>query len=103
MNLQGWHTYYVYILTNRNKTVLYTGVTNNMARRLMEHQENILSKKRTFAARYNCRHLMYYEKFTWVHNAIAREKEIKGWLRVKKLNLIKRMNPEMEFLEHLFL
>lgn len=102
MHSEGWHTYYVYILTNKNKTVLYTGITNNLARRLQEHRNGILEKKSTFAARYNCRHLLYYEKFTWVQEAIAREKEIKGWLRVKKLELIKTQNPSMEFLEDMF-
>lgn len=103
MNREGWHTYYVYIITNRNKTVLYTGVTNNLVRRLSEHHENIVLKKTTFAVRYNCRHLVYYEIFNWIHDAIAREKEIKGWLRIKKLNLIKSANPDMEFLEESFL
>ncbi len=103
MKKEGWHTYYVYILTNKNRTVLYTGMTNNVQRRLSEHKENIRLNRKTFAARYNCKHLVYYEKFTWVHNAIAREKEIKGWLRIKKLSLIKTMNPNMDFLEHSFL
>ncbi|TMU55007.1 GIY-YIG nuclease family protein [Flagellimonas algicola] len=98
-----FRTYYIYILTNKNKTVLYTGVTNSLTRRLSEHHENIILRKRTFAARYNCRHLLYYEQFSRIIDAIAREKEIKGWLRVKKLKLIKSMNPEMEFMEHLFL
>lgn len=103
MNYLGWHTYYVYILTNKNRTVLYTGVTNNLSRRLSEHSDNIKHNKNTFTGRYKCKHLLYYEKFTWIHDAIAREKEIKGWLRIKKLNLIKMANPNLEFLENLFL
>ncbi|MEZ4809900.1 MAG: GIY-YIG nuclease family protein [Allomuricauda sp.] len=80
------HTYYVYILTNQNKTVLYTGMTNNLERRLIEHVENICLEKKTFAAKYKCKYLLYYEKYTWVQDTIAREKEIKGWIRLKKLN-----------------
>jgi putative endonuclease len=58
--------------------------------------------KKTFASRYKCRHLLYYEKFTWILQAIAREKEIKGWSRKKKIALIKTINPNLNFLEFLF-
>ncbi len=102
MQKEGWHTYYVYILTNKNRTVLYTGMTNNLAKRLFQHSENIHLGKKTFAAKYKCKHLLHYEKFTWVYDAIAREKEIKGWLRAKKLELIKKENPGLDFLEGLF-
>jgi putative endonuclease len=102
MNYEGYHTYHVYVITNQHKSVLYTGVTNYLARRLHEHHTNILQKKKTFAAKYNCRHLLYYEKFTWIQEAIAREKEIKGWRREKKMNLIKTINPKLNFLEYLF-
>lgn len=102
MQKNGWHTYYVYILTNFHKTVLYTGMTNNLSRRLFEHHNDILNKKGTFVSRYKCRHLLYYEKYIWVKEAIAREKEIKGWLRVKKLELIQSQNPDMKFLEDMF-
>ena len=102
MQKQGWHTYHVYILTNQHKSVLYTGVTNYLAKRLFQHQEGFRLNKNNFTAKYQCRHLLYYEEFTWVHNAIAREKEIKGWLRVKKLDLIKTINPDLNFLEYLF-
>ncbi len=95
--------YYVYILTNRNKTVLYTGMTNNLVRRLTEHQENIRLGKKSFAAKYRCKHLVHFEEYTWVQNAIAREKEIKGWVRRKKLDLIKSENPNLDFLEEAFL
>ncbi len=57
----GYHTYYVYIITNKNKSVLYTGVTNYLAKRLFQHSENIRLKKKTFASRYNCSYLLYYE------------------------------------------
>lgn len=96
-------TYYVYILTNRNKTVLYTGMTNDLARRLIEHGENIRLGKKTFTSRYKCKHLLYFEKYSWVQDAISREKEIKGWVRAKKVELIKTINPDMEFLEGNFL
>jgi putative endonuclease len=59
-------------------------------------------KKESFASKYKCKHLLYYEKFTWIQEAIAREKEIKGWRRQKKLNLIKTINPNLKFLECLF-
>ena len=102
MNYEGHHVYHVYIITNQSKSVLYIGVTNYLARRLHEHNRNILDKKKTFAARYNCRHLLYYEKFTWIQEAIACEKEIKAWRREKKMNLIKTINPKFNFLEYLF-
>lgn len=98
----GFHTYHVYIITNKNKTVFYTGVTNYLARRLHEHNLNIKSNAKTFAAKYKCLHLLYYEKYTWVQDAIAREKEIKGWRRSKKIELIKSINPDLNFLEYLF-
>ena len=93
---------YIYILTNKPKSVFYTGVTNNLRKRLNLHHENIVSKNKTFALQYNVHFLLYYEKFTWIHDAIAREKEIKGWRREKKLELIKSINPDFEFLNYLF-
>ncbi|MFK7061481.1 GIY-YIG nuclease family protein [Flavobacterium oreochromis] len=96
---EGYHTYYVYIITNKNKTVLYIGVTNNLKLRIQQHQDNIKSNKNTFASRYNACFLIYYEKFTWIQEAIAREKELKGWRREKKMELIARSNPTMEFIE----
>ncbi|WP_310379906.1 GIY-YIG nuclease family protein [Flavobacterium sp.] len=97
---EGYHTYYVYILTNKAKTVLYTGVTNNLKIRLQQHIEGI--NPNSFTAKYKAHYLLYYEKFTWIQKGIAREKEIKGWVRVKKIELIKTINPEMNFLNHLF-
>ncbi|MFH6603612.1 GIY-YIG nuclease family protein [Maribacter algicola] len=99
---QGYHVYHVYIITNKNRTVLYTGVTNYLAKRLYQHVENAKTGKKTFTAMYKCNHLLYYEKFEWIHDAIAREKEIKGWRREKKVALIKIINPELNFLEYLF-
>ena len=99
---QGYHTYYIYIITNKSKTVLYTGVTNSLKKRLSEHKDNIVSGKKTFASKYEVHFLLYYEKFTWIQEAIAREKEIKGWTRAKKIELVKLINPELNFLNHLF-
>jgi putative endonuclease len=90
--------YFVYITTNPKKTVLYTGVTNDLVRRLTEHWEDNLYGKRTFAAKYFCYNLIYYETFSDIQHAIEREKEIKGWIRLKKENLINSMNPEWRFL-----
>lgn len=101
MHLQeGFHTYFIYILTNKAKSVFYVGVTNNLKKRLLKHKENILFESKTFASKYNVEFLLYYEKFTWIQEAIAREKEIKGWRREKKIALIKTMNPELEFLDY---
>ena len=91
------HNYYVYILTNPAKTVLYIGVTNDLARRINEHYEERTSKK-SFAGRYHCYYLLYYEYFNQIDFAIRREKELKGWTRKKKEDLIKNQNPEMKFL-----
>jgi len=103
MQLQeGYHTYYIYIITNKAKTVLYTGVTNNLKIRLEQHNNNIVSGNKTFASKYNVHFLLYYEKFTWIQEAIVREKEIKGWRKEKKINLIKTINPDLNFLNHLF-
>jgi putative endonuclease len=99
---EGYHTYYIYILTNKSRTVFYTGVSNNLRQRLKQHQENILLGNKTFASRYNVEFLLFYEKFTWIQEAIAREKEIKGWDRNKKLQLIKTINPDLDFLNYLF-
>ena len=92
------HNYYVYITSNKNKTVLYTGVTNDLKRRLFEHEEDSNGPKLFFAGKYNCYHLAYYERFQYIQDAIKREKEIKGWKRIKKENLISQLNPEWNFL-----
>ncbi len=91
------HNYYVYIVTNHSKTSLYTGVTNDLGRRLYEHFEN-RGKHETFAGRYHCYNLVYYERFQFIEQAIARETEIKGWVRKKKEALIVSVNPEWKFL-----
>ena len=86
----------MYILTNRHRRVLYTGVTNNLAVRLLQHSSFL--NPESFTARYKCFYLVYYEKFTWIQEAIAREKEIKNLRRSLKLDLIRNANPNMEFL-----
>jgi len=89
--------YFVYITTNPKKTVLYTGVTNNLAIRLQQHFEN-RGKPETFAGKYYCYKLLYYERFTAINMAIEREKEIKDLSRERKLHLIKQLNPYLDFL-----
>ena len=83
--------YYVYILTNWNNKVLYTGVTNNLERRLYEHQNELADG---FTKRYHVHKLVYYDTTTDVTAAIAREKQIKGWTRQKKNALVETINPE---------
>ena len=89
--------FYVYILTNLNKTVLYTGVTNHLKKRIIEHYQS-RGENITFSGRYRTFYLLYFEVFRYIDKAIKREKEIKGWRREKKINLIKTKNPSMEFL-----
>ena len=86
------HNYYVYIMTNKNNTVLYTGVSNNLRRRVSEHKNKFYPK--SFTARYNINKLVYYEYFNDINLAIAREKQIKGWLRAKKITLIESINKD---------
>ena len=99
---EGYHSYYVYIITNKHRNTFYTGVTNNISIRLSQHKSNIDIGVKTFASHYQIYLLVYYEKFTWIQNAIAREKEIKGWNRDKKLALIRSFNPNFEFLNDRF-
>ncbi|HGE69929.1 TPA: GIY-YIG nuclease family protein [Candidatus Poribacteria bacterium] len=83
--------YYVYIMTNKNNTVIYTGITNNLKRRVYEHKEKII---RSFTSRYNVNKLVYYEIFEDTYNAISREKQIKAGSRGKKINLVNNFNPQ---------
>lgn len=80
---------YIYIITNRSKT-LYTGVTGNLSKRVYEHKTGACDG---FTKRYQIDRLVYYETFKYVNNAIAREKQIKRWSRIKKVQLIVSMNP----------
>ena len=97
---EGIYTFYIYILTNKNRSVLYTGVTNNLHKRLKQHEDK--TNPNSFTAKYNAHYLIYYEKFSWIHQAIEREKEIKNYSRAKKLELIREINPNLEFKNHLF-
>jgi putative endonuclease len=81
--------YFVYIMTNRSKT-LYVGITNNLMRRVSEHKSGSGSE---FTTKYKLDRLVYFERFQDVHNAIKREKRIKGWLRIKKIALLVSVNP----------
>jgi putative endonuclease len=77
-------------MSNKNNTVLYTGITNNLERRIFEHKEKMAEG---FTKRYNVTKLVYYEMFTDSHDAIQREKQIKDGSRKKKMDLINNMNP----------
>jgi putative endonuclease len=92
------HNYFVYITTNPKKTVLYVGVTNNLYVRMEQHFEDNVTERKTFAGKYFCYNLIYWERFQYVQDAIAREKEVKGWRREKKEELINTVNPTWEFL-----
>jgi len=82
--------YYVYIMTNKSRT-LYTGVTGDLMRRVYEHKNKLVQG---FTSKYNIQYLVYYESTSAVYAAVEREKQIKGWLRAKKIALIESMNPE---------
>jgi putative endonuclease len=85
--------YYVYILTNKYRTTFYIGVTNNLSKRILEHNENMGS---VFTQKYNLKSLIYYEEFTSIQEAIAREKQLKNWKREWKINLIRESNPNLK-------
>ena len=97
---EGIFNFYVYIITNKAKTVLYTGMTNNLKRRLQEHKEKI--NPNSYTAKYNVEFLLYYEHYGWVQQAIAREKEIKLMNRDNKFELIKSLNSNLDFLNNKF-
>jgi putative endonuclease len=85
-------TFYVYITASRSKT-LYIGVTSNIEQRISEHRQK---KHKGFSATYNCNRLVWLERFTNPTSAIAREKQLKGWNRAKKLALIEQTNPSWQ-------
>ena len=82
--------YYVYLMANRHNTVLYTGVTKDLARRVGEHKSREVP---SFCKSYNIEKLVYYEEYDRIEDAIRREKQIKGGSRMKKVNLVMSMNP----------
>ena len=85
-------TFYIYIMASRSR-VLYVGVTNDLARRVSEHKSGLVTG---FTSRYRITRLVYFEEFADIRDAIAREKELKGWLRSRKLYLIESSNPTWE-------
>ena len=90
MRQQNVHQYYVYMMANRRKTVLYTGVTNSLEKRVWQHQTKAIEG---FTKRYNCDQLVYYEIHEDINQAIERETQIKAWRREKKNALVGSLNP----------
>lgn len=88
---------YVYILTNKYRTTFYIGVTANLFKRLEEHYDETAS---TFTKKYQLKDLIYFETFSDINQAIAREKQLKNWHKAWKLNLIKTVNPTLKTLEY---
>ena len=85
------HQYWIYIISNKTRSVLYVGMTNDLYRRYLEHKEGKITG---FTQKYKCHDLLYFEEFKEVGDAISREKEIKAWRREKKEKLIATTNPE---------
>ncbi len=94
------HNYFVYIVTNKYRTTLYIGVTNNIQKRIDQHFFDSQNSKKSFAGKYSCYYLVYYEGFDYPKTAIAREKELKKWRREKKNALISKFNPKWETLNN---
>src|SRR4051794_2493408 len=88
------HQYFVYMLQSSSRRVLYTGVTNALVTRVVEHRSG--KNRKSFAAKYRAFRLVYYEEYSGIRSAIAREKEIKGWTRAKKDALVRSMNPQWQ-------
>lgn len=86
--------YYVYIMSNKRRTVYYIGITSQLERRVLEHICKL--KPESFTSKYNIDELLYFEEYADPTEAIMREKQLKGWTRQKKINLIKNLNPEMK-------
>ncbi|MDR9458460.1 MAG: GIY-YIG nuclease family protein [Salegentibacter sp.] len=96
MKLYKLKTSYTYILTNIYRTTLYVGVTSDLKKRIQEHYEG---KGSEFTNKYNLKDLIYYEEFTDIKQAIAREKQLKNWRKEWKLDLVKKLNPKLETLK----
>ncbi len=90
--MQKEYNFYIYILTNYSKIILYVGFTNNIIRRMIEHKNDLGCK---FTRKYKLKYLVYFEQCEDVCRMMEREKEIKGWRREKKNNLIKSVNPNL--------
>lgn len=87
------YIFYIYILSNYKRTTFYVGFTNNIIRRIIEHKNGYGS---IFTSKYKLSYLVYYEEYQYANDAISRQKELKGWLRKKKIDLVKSINPEMK-------
>ena len=87
------NTYFVYIVSNFKRTVLYIGVTNDLEKRAYQHKNKLV---KGFSQKYNCTDLVYFEDTQNIYAAIEREKELKGWKRVKKDQLIQQNNPQLK-------
>lgn len=85
-------SYSVYIMSNQNRTVFYVGVTSNLEARVLEHKQG----ESNFTSKYNCHHLLYFEDYSDIRNAIAWEKQLKKWKRQWKEELIQKENPELK-------
>jgi putative endonuclease len=85
-------TYWVYIMASRSR-VLYTGVTNDLGRRVKQHKQSLIAG---FTQRYRITRLVYFEEYTDIRDAIAREKQIKAWTRARRVNLVEGRNPSWE-------
>jgi putative endonuclease len=84
--------YFIYILTNKNNSTLYIGITNDLERRMYEHK----IKQNSFVGKYKLHKLIYFEQYSNPQDAISREKQLKNWHREWKLNLIKSLNPNLD-------
>lgn len=89
-------SYFIYILTNFHNTTFYTGVTNNLERRVFEHKHELVDG---FSKKYKLKKLVYYEEYPTIIDAIKREKQLKNWHREWKINLIRQLNPELNDLD----
>jgi len=87
------NTYAVYIVSNKKRTVLYIGVSSNLEKRIFQHKNKLV---KGFSQKYNCTDLVYFEATQDVYSAIEREKELKGWKRIRKDELIRQNNPELK-------
>ena len=88
--MKNIHQDWVYVMANGWRNVIYIGVTNNLYIRYLQHKTGVVEG---FTKKYKCHHLIYYEEYTYIEDAIRREKELKGWRREKKMRLIRQQNP----------
>jgi len=86
-------SYFVYILSNVKRTVFYIGVTNNLKRRIYEHENGLVEG---FSQRYNLKYVVFFEEYRKIEDAIMREKQLKNWRRIWKINLVKIKNPTLK-------